>query len=81
MKIRKKGHLLLSFLFPQLNAFLLSSSTHLVQVECFVLIAVHPEVILRRTSWRLCRARRVRNRLYNRQLHDTRNQICLDLLT
>lgn len=43
-------HLLLSFLFPELDALLLSPAPHLLWVQCFVLVAVHPVVIFGRTG-------------------------------
>lgn len=42
-------HLLFSLLFAQLDSFLLSSSTHLLRIQCFVLVALHPVVIFSRT--------------------------------
>lgn len=42
-------YLLLSFLFAELDPFLLSPSTHLLRIQRFVLIALHPVVVFPRT--------------------------------
>lgn len=43
-------YLLFPFLFSELDALLLSPASHLLWVQCFVLVAVHPVVILGWTS-------------------------------
>lgn len=47
-------YLLFSFLFPELDALLLSPAPHLFRIQCFVLVEVHPVVVFGRTGWRLC---------------------------
>lgn len=47
------SYLLFSFLFPELDALFLSPAPHLICIQCFVLVSVHPVVILGRTGWRL----------------------------
>lgn len=44
------ANLLLSFLFPELNALLLSPTPHLFRIQRFVLVAVHPVVVFGRTG-------------------------------
>lgn len=44
------SYLLFSFLFPELDALLLSPAPHLFGIQCFVLVAVHPVVVFGRTG-------------------------------
>ena len=43
-------HLFLPFLFTQLDSLLLPSATHLLRIQCFVLIALHSVVVLPRAG-------------------------------
>ena len=43
-------YLLFSFLFPELDALFFSPAPHLLWVQGFVLVAVHPVVIFGRTG-------------------------------
>lgn len=57
-------YLLLSFLFSELNSFLFSPSAHLLGVQCFVLITLHPVAVFSRARHRVWRRGKGRNEMW-----------------